>query len=108
MKKAINRRKFFTLTGIAALEAAYMGVPLIAIQMRSDYKPKSDDWIWSNTDFVKIADKSIELLRNPLKREALSARQTAYVKSHYTVAAMSSSYNELYLKILNRLYSVVE
>ena len=37
-------------TGVAALEAAMSGLPVIAYQMVADYKSGSSDWIWSSRD----------------------------------------------------------
>jgi len=85
-----------TVTGIAALEAAYLGAPVLAIQMCSNYKAKSEDWIWSGIDLSEVATRAIELLRNSSDRQALAARQTARVRSHHTVESMARSYYALY------------
>ena len=38
------------LTGLAAMEAAYSGLPVLGIQL-SDYSTQANDWIWSSKDF---------------------------------------------------------
>lgn len=90
------------VTGIAALEAAYLRVPVLAIQMCSNYRAKSNDWIWSNTDFSKVATRAIELLRNQSERQALAMRQAAYIRSHHTVESMERSYDALYRTVIER------
>jgi len=84
------------VTGIAALEAAYLGLPVLAIQMLPNYRVQTEDWIWSSTDPSEVASKVIELLRLPGDRQAIAEQQAARVRSHYTVEAMAQSYYELY------------
>lgn len=89
-------------TGIAALEAAYLGLPVLAIQMLPDYRVLPGDWIWSSTNLLEVAAKVIELLRLPESRQALAERQTAHVRSHHTVEAMARSYEALYRAAIAR------
>lgn len=93
------------VTGIAALEAAYLGQPVLAIQMCSKYKAKSDDWIWSGTDLDEVAARAIALLGNTSERQALATRQAAHVRSHHTAEAMARSYYSLYRTSIENLLS---
>jgi glycosyltransferase involved in cell wall biosynthesis len=85
-----------TVTGIAALEAAHAGVPVLAMQFIDSYSPRETDWIWSSHDLVAIGDRAAALLADPPALAALAARQTAYALAHHTVDAMAASYYELY------------
>lgn len=90
------------VTGIAALEAAYSCVPVLAIQLLSNYRAQPEDWIWSDINLSEIAKKAIELLSHPLDRKAIAKRQEAYVRSHHTVESMVLSYNALYRAAIKR------
>ena len=90
------------VTGIAALEAAYLGLPVLAIQMRPNYKAQPEDWIWSSTNLSEVAARVIELLNLPTDRQALAERQATYVRSHYTVEAMARSYDAFYRAAIER------
>ncbi len=89
-------------TGVAALEAASSGVPVLAIQMLAGYRPGENDWIWSSTDLLEVAGQVIKLLRSPTDRQTLAERQTAYVRAHHTTEAMACSYNALYQAAIER------
>jgi hypothetical protein len=84
------------VTGMAALEAAASGVPVLGIQMLAEYQPGPKDWIWSSADLSEVAGRAIELLRSPTERKALAERQRAYVQAHHTTEAMACSYDALY------------
>jgi glycosyltransferase involved in cell wall biosynthesis len=90
------------VTGIAALEAAYLYLPVVAIQMRSGYIAQPEDWIWSSTNLSEVATKAIGLLRVPADRQVLAERQAARVRSHHTVDSMVRSYDALYRAAVER------
>lgn len=90
------------VTGIAGLEAAYLGVPVLAFQLLSNYKTKPEDWIWSGTNLSEVAMRAIELLRIPADRQALAERQAARVRSHHTVESMARLYDALYRAAVER------
>lgn len=90
------------VTGIAALEAAYLYLPVLAIQMRSSYITQPEDWIWSSANLSEVATKAIELLRIPADRQALADRQAGHVRSHHTVESMARSYYALYRAAVER------
>ena len=79
-----------------------MGLPVLAIQMRPNYKAQPEDWIWSSTNLSEVAARVIELLNLPTDRQALAERQATYVRSHYTVEAMARSYDALYRAAVER------
>lgn len=89
------------ITGIAGLEAAAFGVPVVAIQTVPGHAGEAD-WIWSSADPASIAAEVARLLRSPSEREALSARQRAHVAEHYSAAAMADAYETLYRSLLGK------
>lgn len=96
------------VTGMAALEAAASGVPVLGIQMLDKYQPGPKDWIWSSADLSAVATRAIELLRSPTELKALAERQRAYVRTHHTTEAMACSYNTLYQTAAERSRSKTE
>jgi len=84
------------ITGIAGLEAAAAGCPVIALQARSDYHPAADDWIWSHQSPDLVGTELARLLRNAADRTALATRQRAHVTAQFSVAAMQDAYESLY------------
>lgn len=90
------------VTGVAALEAAFSGLPVIAIQMLPTYKVQPQDWIWSSNDVQAVAREAVRLLADKNAREQLAQRQTAFVRAHHTVEVMASSYYLLYERALSR------
>lgn len=88
-----------TMTGVAALEAAACGLPVIAVNTRADHDGGSD-WIWSDADPVKVGNRAAELLADRDKRAALARVQQAYVRAHYSGSAMWQAYEGLYRRAL--------
>jgi glycosyltransferase involved in cell wall biosynthesis len=90
------------LTGIAALEAASSLLPILAIQLRAEYNCGSEDWIWSSSNPVKLAEKAIELIQSPVDRKALAEKQAGYVRAHHTTEMMMKTYFKLYQVAIER------
>lgn len=84
------------ITGIAGLEAAAAGVPVVAIQMLADYRHSLEDWIRSDPHPVKVGEEIVRLLLNDAERAAISQRQQAHVIARHSAAAMARAYEELY------------
>lgn len=84
------------VTGVAALEAALSGLPILALQFLDAYRAAGDDWIWSTADGDALADRAIALLQDPPARLALAARQQAHARRHHTTAAMAAAYEDVY------------
>jgi phosphatidylinositol alpha-mannosyltransferase len=84
------------VTGLNGLEAAFAGLPVIAIQMVDDYHSGDDDWIWSSANLDAVADEAIRLIGDAESRAALATRQQAHVRTHHGVAVMAAAYGELY------------
>lgn len=89
-------------TGIAALEAAFLGVPVIAIQLQNGYSASEDDWIWSSSDPAEVGSKIVELLTNRSELLDLALRQQARARDRFSVGAMASAYEEFYSAALGR------
>ena len=86
------------ITGIAGLEAAAAGIPVIALQATADYKGGNVDWIWSDPDPVKVGVEAARLMQTPIERQNLGAKQAALVRAHHSADAMLDAYFELYAK----------
>jgi glycosyltransferase involved in cell wall biosynthesis len=84
------------VTGLNGLEAAFAGVPVIAIQLLEHYVPNEDDWIWSSASLDAVAAEAVRLLGNAQARSVLGKRQRAYVEAHHTIAAMADAYEAFY------------
>jgi hypothetical protein len=95
------------ITGIAAMEAAYLGVPVLAIQLCLTIGPKLMIGYGQVTTFLKLLIKPLSCLMI-FPKNKLTTEQTDYVKSHCTVESMSHSCDELYLKIIGKRNSVIK
>lgn len=91
-----------SLTGMAGIEAAFAGVPLVGYQMSSDYTAQADDWIWSSHDAQAIADHVAILLSDPQQLAQLRARQNAHVYAHHSLVGVYEKYNALYQSHLQK------
>lgn len=90
-------------TGIAALEAAAAGVPVLAIQLLPDYPAGETDWIWSSADPSALSARAIMLLGAPDQLKRLAERQSGYVRSHRSAEAMARAYEQLYRAALTKV-----
>ena len=88
------------VTGIAALEAAFSGVPVIAVQLLPDRRRTDDDWIWSSPDPAEVGAKAAELLADPERLREMGRKQQAHARAQHGVDAMAHSYTELYEVVL--------
>jgi glycosyltransferase involved in cell wall biosynthesis len=91
------------ITGVAALEAAAAGLPIVAVQLLDGYEARPEDWIWSSGDLAAVATRAIELLRDETARRKLAERQKAYVEAHHSVEVMARGYDRLYERALASL-----
>jgi glycosyltransferase involved in cell wall biosynthesis len=85
-----------SVPGVAGLQAVASGVPVIGIQLRENYEPRSHDCIWSNRDPDEVASKAIGLLMQPAVAADLSRRQAAYLASNHSAASMAEQYEGFY------------
>jgi glycosyltransferase involved in cell wall biosynthesis len=83
-------------TGIAALEAAFCGVPVVALQFDPSHKPVDGDWIWSSAVPDAISCRILALLAAPEERAYIAAQQQAQAIAEYSVERMHSRYIDLY------------
>ena len=88
------------ITGVAALEAALAGLPVVALQLVKSRPERDDDWIWSSSEPVKVAEYALILLRDVATLKGLAQRQQDYVSAHHRVETMALAYEELYKKAL--------
>lgn len=83
------------ITGIAGLEAAAAGVPVIAVNTRPGYDGRGD-WIWSSSDLAAVGREAVRLLLSAEEARATADRQREYVRKHHTPSAMFDAYEALY------------
>jgi glycosyltransferase involved in cell wall biosynthesis len=83
-------------TGIAALEAAASGVPVIAAQLSPDYLSTAADWIWSSADPREMGARAAALLSDPAALRMLGKKQQRYALEHHSAEAMARAYERLY------------
>ena len=89
------------VTGIAGIEAAAEGKPVISLQMDKTYSNLESDWIWSDSNTDKVAEEIIKLINNEQLRLEVSAKQYEYVKRNLQSDVMAKAYENLYNKLLN-------
>ena len=90
------------MTGIAALEAAHAGVPIIGLQLQPAYRASPGDWIWSSADPDELGRRAAELLANSRALKGMARTQQDYVRAHHGVEAMAQAYDRLYGAVLGR------
>ena len=90
------------ITGIAGLEAAAAGLPVIALQARADYTHQPDDWIWASADPQEVGREAARLLGDAAAAAALAQRQQAHVAEHFGIAATQDAYETLYARAMAR------
>lgn len=88
------------ITGIAALEAAFCSVPVVALQTDQRTKPNDADWIWSSAEPAALADHIVALLEDQESRERIGARQHAHAVAEYSAESMSKKYNAFYRRAI--------
>lgn len=96
------------VTGIAAIEAALAGLPVIAVQMNGEYVASADDWIWSSPDPQSVARRARELLADSDARAALAERQCRYAREKHSVVRMARAYSRLYVAAIEAAGEVGE
>ena len=84
------------ITGIAGLEAVFAGLPVVAIQISPGYSIGDSDWIWSSIEPRRVAEKILELVKDPSKIQKLSSRQHRYAYNQYSTQRMLEEYKKIY------------
>jgi glycosyltransferase involved in cell wall biosynthesis len=89
------------VTGIAGLEAVFSGIPVVGIQLSQSYVCGPNDWIWSNQDPNKVAQKIVTILGDPKELKDLSDRQYKIAHERYSIMTMSNKYLMIYRGMLD-------
>lgn len=89
-----------SVTGVAALEAAAFGLPIVGFQMIADRSEQDRDWIWSSPSTDRLATRIRELIADPQALTALAERQRYHVVYHFGLDAMANAYEALYAQAL--------
>lgn len=90
------------VTGIAALEAAFAGLPVIAVQLDPQHRATRRDWIWSSIDPEKVAAHTAALIADRAALAGLGNDQQAHARANHSIEAMAAAYDRLYRDALAR------
>ena len=85
-----------TTTGIAALEAASAGRPVVAIQLDGTHRSGESEWIWASPDPHELAVHIAELLDDPSRLSKTAESQRIFARENYGVETMADAYERLY------------
>jgi glycosyltransferase involved in cell wall biosynthesis len=92
-----------SVTGIAGIEAASQGIPVIAFQMSNDYTENETDWIWSSKDPAIVASKACEILSDYTLSTKISVAQKEFVEKNFSAKNMAVNYYVFYQKVINTI-----
>jgi glycosyltransferase involved in cell wall biosynthesis len=84
------------LTGMAAIEASFAGVPLVGFQMDPAYQTQAQDWIWSSDNPKEVADQIVTLLNDNKKLNQLTSDQSSHVQANHSLQSVYEQYQNLY------------
>ncbi len=87
------------ITGIAALEAAFCGVPIVAFQFDHSHRAEKD-WIWSSSDPTNVTQKITTLLNAREKIARIGADQHAHAVASHSAKKMGERYHTFYRRVL--------
>jgi glycosyltransferase involved in cell wall biosynthesis len=87
------------VTGVAGLEAAASGLPVVAIQTDRSHQ-MAGDWIHSSADLHEVATEVTRLLGSANELRELGVRQKGHVERHHSLEAMTNAYREFYATLL--------
>jgi len=86
--------------GIAALEAAFAGVPVVALQLQQGYANGANEWIPSFCETDELARRAAELIGDRAALKRLAAAQQTFAAAHRGVDAMARAYEDFYRNAL--------
>lgn len=92
-----------SVTGVAALEAVALNVPVLARQELLDYQTQSTDWIWSSQSPQLLAKEIVKLLKNRKFRKDVARKQKTFFTNHHTIDVMASGYYDLYRRAISSM-----
>tara|TARA_A100001011_G_C14094749_1_gene750148 strand:- start:368 stop:934 length:567 start_codon:yes stop_codon:yes gene_type:complete len=87
-------------TGLAGLESAQAGVPLVGIQWLNTYQTQPDDWVWSSADIESVAQKVNELSLDPMQLDRLRIKQQEFAYNNFSEHQMLKNYTSFYKKVM--------
>lgn len=89
------------VTGIAALEAAFCKIPIVALQFDKSYEHGHGDWIWSSKDSGAAASRIKRLLADTYERQEVAEIQHRVASEKFTSNQMVERYICLYNRALD-------
>ena len=88
-----------SITGIAAIEAAFNRIPILALQFDKKFK-LIDNWIWSSPSLDSIHKKIIYYLQNQRKLKFIAKNQYNFVIKNLSDKLMYDKHFKLYKNLL--------
>ena len=86
-------------TGLAGLESAQAGVPIVGIQWLHSYQSQLDDWIWSSTKIEDVANKVYDLSLDKETLSKMQIQQQEFVFKHFSEHQMLKNYDSFYVRV---------
>jgi glycosyltransferase involved in cell wall biosynthesis len=80
------------VSGMAGVQAALTGVPVVGFQLDPAHVRSDKDWIWSACDPAEVAREIGKLLRSDGARQSLADTQQRYAREHYSIQGTADSY----------------
>jgi glycosyltransferase involved in cell wall biosynthesis len=84
------------VTGVAALEAAAFGLPIVSFQMIAEREEFDGEWIWSSPSTERVAARIHNLLTDSTQRAELARQQNRHIVEKLGVDSMARAYEHLY------------
>lgn len=89
------------ITGIAGIEAAFTGIPIVALQLDEKFSPSEDDWIWSSCKDSEVVAKLVNLIDRENELRELQKKQNAHALKNYSISVMTNRYFQTYHEALD-------
>lgn len=89
-----------SVTGIAALEAGFAGVPQVGLQLDDEARRLDEEWVWSTPSEEDLVQAILGLLSNARERKNLGLAQSQRCERDFSASRMTEDYISLYRETL--------
>lgn len=89
-----------SITGVAALEAAFCCVPVVALQLDSTSNLTTEEWIWSSAAAEVVSERIKAMLDDSEGSAQVAARQHKHAISEHSIDEMFGKYLSLYRGVI--------
>jgi len=87
-----------TMPGVAGLESIRQGVPILGIQLQSDFTPVYSDWVYSTGELNELATKIRSLYHNPQSLKNIIDGQFDILTKFFNSQRMADDYLTIFNK----------